>query len=47
MPETVYVSWYTCNCDWLTKYCDDHHQAGAFIPRTILEQYRKTEENEL
>lgn len=35
-----YVTYYTCNCDYLSKYCDEHHLSGALVPVSILEQYR-------
>lgn len=40
LREKVLVSWYACNCDWLGKYCDEHHQASAHVPIKVLEQYR-------
>lgn len=37
--DGVTVSWYSCDCPWLTKYCDEEHRKYAVIPRTVLEQY--------
>lgn len=35
-----YVTYYTCDCDFLSKYCDEHHLSGALIPVSVLDQYR-------
>ena len=35
-PETVLVSWYEHDCDWITKYCDENHRKYAVVPRAIL-----------
>lgn len=32
MTGTMRVSWYEHDCDWLTKYCDEHHQRSATVP---------------
>lgn len=37
--ETRYVSWYICNCEWTSKYCDENHRAGANVPLSVLESY--------
>lgn len=37
--ETRYVSWYICNCEWSSKYCDENHRAGANVPISVLESY--------
>lgn len=37
--NTRFVSWYEHDCDWITKYCDEHHQRYATIPVDVLEQY--------
>lgn len=32
VPETrVYVYWYEHDCEWISKYCDEHHLRGALI----------------
>lgn len=36
----IRVSWYTCNCDYLSKYCDEYHQASALVPASVLEEHR-------
>lgn len=38
--RTVFVRYYTCNCEWTSKYCDEFHQAGVSIPVSVLETYR-------
>jgi hypothetical protein len=40
VDETIYVSWYEHDCDYLTKYCDEYHKVGARIPLEILTQYK-------
>lgn len=37
--KTVYVSWYTCNCEWTTKLCDEEHRAGARIPLSKIKEW--------
>lgn len=37
MGRVVY--WYNCDCDWLSKYCDEHHRATARIPLAVLRSY--------
>lgn len=37
MNDEVWVAWRDCNCDWTTKYCDDHHLQGATVSRSGLE----------
>lgn len=39
--NTVPVSWYDCDCEWLSKYCDDHHRKYAHVPVEVLEKYRE------
>lgn len=39
--DYVNVSWYTCDCDWWTKYCDEHHRASARVPIDVLEEYKQ------
>lgn len=38
-PENVTVSWYEHECDWITKYCDEHHRKYAVIPRSVLAEH--------
>lgn len=37
--DTVTVSWYTCDCEWITKYCDEEHYATAVVPKSVLSEY--------
>lgn len=37
--KDVWVSWYTCDCDYISKYCDDYHRVGALVPVSVLEPY--------
>lgn len=39
--NTVRVSWYDCDCEWLLKYCDDYHRTYASVPVKVLEKYRE------
>lgn len=41
--RTVYVSWYTCDCEWTTKYCDLMHTDGARIPLSKIKEWIKEE----
>lgn len=34
-----YVSWFTCDCDWINKYCEENHRETARIPVRVLKQY--------
>lgn len=34
-----YVSWFPCDCDWVTKYCEENHHASARIPVSVLNEY--------
>jgi hypothetical protein len=38
--KTVTVRFYTCNCEWTSKYCDEYHTAVAHVPVSVLETYR-------
>jgi hypothetical protein len=49
MPEEVKteerlvaVMWYTCDCPWTTKFCDDFHTSRARVPVSVLEKYKST-----
>lgn len=37
--KRVYVSWFDCNCEWRSKYCDEYHKVGASVPENVLNQY--------
>lgn len=37
--EMVVVRWNTCDCEYRTKYCDEEHIAGAYIPLSKLNQW--------
>jgi len=39
--KLVYVGWYDHDCEWLTKYCDEHHRVGAMVPMSVLSQYKR------
>lgn len=34
------VYWYECDCDWLTKFCDEFHRRTADIPLDVLKEYQ-------
>lgn len=34
--EAVQVFWYEHDCEWLSKYCDEHHRRSALVPRSAL-----------
>lgn len=36
---TVSVPRYACNCDWVTKYCDEEHRVYAKVPVSVLMPY--------
>lgn len=38
--KSVAISYYTCSCDWISKYCDDYHRDTVLIPLDALEKYR-------
>lgn len=39
-PETTRrVHWYHCNCDVLSKYCDEYHRSVALVPAEFLRMY--------
>ena len=37
--ETRVVRWFMCNCDVISKYCDEYHTARARVPLSVLEHY--------
>lgn len=38
---TTSVSWYTCDCPWISSYCRDMHRAFANVPTYVLDMYRE------
>lgn len=38
--EVRRVSWYTCDCPWATKHCDEKHRASAVIPVSVLSRWQ-------
>lgn len=38
--DTRVVYFYTCDCAWISNYCETEHTASARIPLDVLEQYR-------
>lgn len=38
-PST-HVSWFTCTCEWTTKFCEENHRATARVPLAVLAHYR-------
>lgn len=40
MPDrNVIVHWYSCDCDYLSKYCEDNHRQVASVPEYVLTPY--------
>jgi hypothetical protein len=37
LSEPVTVFWYEHDCDWITKYCDEHHRRSGTVSRIVLE----------
>lgn len=37
--QTILVTWYDHNCDWITKHCDEYHTRSALVPVEVLAQY--------
>lgn len=35
----VTVRYYTCSCEWTSKYCDEEHTATARVPLWVLANY--------
>ncbi len=35
-PDNVTVFYYEHDCDWISKYCEEHHRRYAVIPRSSL-----------
>lgn len=40
MKKMIRVTWFDCDCDWITKYCEGAHKKSALIHPDVLEQYR-------
>ena len=34
--DSVRVFWYDCDCEWITKYCEENHRRSALVPRGVL-----------
>ena len=34
--DMVRVFYYDHSCEWLSKYCDEHHKRSALVPRAAL-----------
>ena len=34
--DAVQVFWYEHDCEWVSKYCDEHHQRSAWVSRAAL-----------
>jgi hypothetical protein len=34
--DLVRVFWYDCDCEWVTKYCEEFHRRSALVPRGVL-----------
>jgi hypothetical protein len=42
--RTVVATWYDCDCEWTTKFCEEDHQHSAQIPVDVLEEYENNDE---
>lgn len=38
-PKPVTVHWYDHDCEWVTKYCEEHHVRTARIPADVLGRF--------
>ena len=38
MTEYVQVKWFECNCDWISKYCEEYHQRRAWVEKSGLDR---------
>lgn len=34
--EKRIVYWYDCDCDWISKYCDENHRRSALVELDYL-----------
>ena len=41
-PSRV-VHWYTCSCQWLSKFCDEYHRASSRVPVSVLREHLLTD----
>jgi hypothetical protein len=43
MPEAeeVWVTWYDCDCAFISKYCDENHVSRALVPVAVLNKFTK------
>lgn len=46
MTEKVLVKWYECDCQWLTKYCDEEHVRTAWVPLDVVKRHETAKEND-
>ena len=46
MNDMIRVHFYTCDCDWWTKYCDEFHRASALVARENLTDITTREESD-
>ena len=37
LSEFVTVYWYDHDCEWISKYCDEHHRRSGQVSRIVLE----------
>jgi transcriptional regulator with XRE-family HTH domain len=37
--EMIAVAWYEHTCEWVTKFCDEHHLRYAHVPADALKRY--------
>lgn len=37
LAEQVTVYWYEHDCEWISKYCDEHHRRSGTVSRIVLE----------
>ena len=35
-----FVTYYNCDCEWNSKYCDENHRVTVKIPKSVLDQYK-------
>jgi hypothetical protein len=41
--DYVTVSWFEHDCEWVSKYCYEHHEVHARVPVDVLTQYTSKE----
>jgi hypothetical protein len=37
LSEPITIYWYEHDCEWVTKFCDEHHRHHAQVVRVVLE----------